>query len=207
MNIFESLKCSCQVCIQNANHQSEAIHKELQDIIQHHKPLYDPPPTDIFHSFHRVFLNFHLKPPRLLAAIFKPGSIAIAHINSLNRSVGSTEFCSDIGHTLYITNHPDGTVTYERFANVPRPRRYSLNHIIPPVHDAFSISTREYETTRIWDITDILSQRQIVRKFIADHNNPYTRFYYLPTQVLANILNYLYDNTEFCVREINASLI
>ena len=209
--IFEPLKCSCQVCVKNIDMQSAAMHWEFSDIAQFHAPIFSPSEypnqqnqqqQQQNRGFHQIFLNLHLKPPRLLVVNSGP-TTAIAHINSLNRSTNGTDFCSDIGHTLFIQEQPqqNNTVKYRRYANIP-PRRFSnsLKQWIPPIHEAFSISDAELDTTRIWDITDIVAQRDEVRKCIHVVKNTYLNK--MPPQVLAIILQNLYDNYAFCLREL-----
>ena len=211
MNIFEPLKCSCQVCMRIIRPQSVAMHHELIDIMKHHSPIYSPPSwknetseeeneDNVTYNFHRIFLNYHLKPPRILAAVYSPDRASIAYINSLSRTFESTDFCSDIGHTLHINKTSDNSHTYDRIPNVPlnNPAR-RLYNMIPPVHTAFSLTTQDYQTTQIYDLTDIADQRNQVRRFIQSNqiNNPLSYIYYIPTSLLTHILEYLYDNPDF----------
>lgn len=223
MNIFEPLKCACSVCMRVIEPQSVDMHTELLDIIPHHAPLYKP---DTNHNFYQIFLHYHIKPPRLLAVVYSPNKCAIAFINNLNKSVNSTEFCSDIGHTLHVVaeeslhvvaeeslyDSPKSTLPpnptknrykYTRSPNVPPSYPFSNTYShLPPIHVAFSISTEEYHSARVYDLTDIVVQREEARRFIfVATTPPQTFLYHLPLSILISIAGYLYDNPLFNNRE------
>jgi hypothetical protein len=210
MSIFEPLKCACSVCMRVIEPQSIEMHAELLDIIPYHAPLYKP---DANHNFFQIFLNYHIKPPRILAAVYSPDKCSISYINNLNKSSTATEFCSDIGHTLHVLadrslhvldDKTKNRYKYTRSPNIPPSSPFSNTYShLPPIHVAFSISTSEYHTACVYDLTDIVVQRDEIRRFAhVATNPPQTYLYHLPLSILISIAGYLYDNPVFNNRQL-----